>query len=196
MSRDYKNLRNNKKSDPEIKNASNLFIFLIGLVLGVFITSTIFFNHFNKIYNGESTLAITDKDDIKKKNNNDKITNTEIIFDFPTILEERQVTEIPKKEYKEIIDANEDKSRTIYILQVGSFKNFKSADALEAKLAFLGLSAYIDKKNIIDKGIIYRVYVGPFEDKEKLNEIKIKLSENNVSSIVSIEQKILSNFTN
>tara|TARA_B100000929_G_scaffold34148_1_gene24703 strand:+ start:311 stop:898 length:588 start_codon:yes stop_codon:yes gene_type:complete len=190
MSRDYKNLRNNKKSDPEIKNASNLFIFLIGLVLGVFITSTIFFNHFNKIYNGESTLAITDKDDIKKKNNNDKITNTEIIFDFPTILEERQVTEIPKKEYKEIIDANEDKSRTIYILQVGSFKNFKSADALEAKLAFLGLSAYIDKKNIIDKGIIYRVYVGPFEDKEKLNEIKIKLSENNVSSIVSIEQKI------
>ena len=164
MSRDYKNLRNNKKSDPEIKNASNLFIFLIGLVLGVFITSTIFFNHFNKIYNGESTLAITDKDDIKKKNNNDKITNTEIIFDFPTILEERQVTEIPKKEYKEIIDANEDKSRTIYILQVGSFKNFKSADALEAKLAFLGLSAYIDKKNIIDKGIIYRVYVGPFED--------------------------------
>jgi len=190
MSRDYKNLRNNKKSDPEIKNASNLFIFLIGLVLGVFITSTIFFNHFNKIYNGESTLAITDKDDIKKKNNNDKITNTEIIFDFPTILEERQVTKIPKKEYKEIIDANEDKSRTIYILQVGSFKNFKSADALEAKLAFLGLSAYIDKKNIIDKGIIYRVYVGPFEDKEKLNEIKIKLSENNVSSIVSIEQKI------
>ena len=190
MSRDYKNLRNNKTSDPEIKNASNLFIFLIGLVLGVFITSTIFFNHFNKIYNGESTLAITDKDDIKKKNNNDKITNTEIIFDFPTILEERQVTEIPKKEYKEIIDANEDKSRTIYILQVGSFKNFKSADALEAKLAFLGLSAYIDKKNIIDKGIIYRVYVGPFEDKEKLNEIKIKLSENNVSSIVSIEQKI------
>tara|TARA_B100000953_G_scaffold294787_1_gene285020 strand:- start:30 stop:617 length:588 start_codon:yes stop_codon:yes gene_type:complete len=190
MSRDYKNLRNNKKSDPEIKNASNLFIFLIGLVLGVFITSTIFFNHFNKIYNRESTLAITDKDDIKKKNNNDKITNTEIIFDFPTILEERQVTEIPKKEYKEIIDANEDKSRTIYILQVGSFKNFKSADALEAKLAFLGLSAYIDKKNIIDKGIIYRVYVGPFEDKEKLNEIKIKLSENNVSSIVSIEQKI------
>ena len=101
MSRDYKNLRNNKNSSSEVKNMTNLFPFSVGLILGAFITSVIFFNHSNKIYNEKSVLATTDKDDIKNKNDN-KTSNTEIIFDFPTILKERQVTEIPKKEYKEI----------------------------------------------------------------------------------------------
>ena len=115
MSRDYKNLRNNKKSSSEVKNVSNLFPFFVGLIVGVFITSVIFFNHSDKIYNEKSTLATADKDDIKKKNDN-KTSNTEIIFDFPTILKEQQVTEIPKKEYKEIEkNANGAKSHTIYI---------------------------------------------------------------------------------
>jgi len=189
MSRDYKNLRNNKKSSSEVKNMSNLFPFSVGLILGVFITSVIFFNHSNKIYNEKSILATTDKDDIKKKNDN-KTSNTEIIFDFPTILKERQVTEIPKKKYKEIEKNTEVKSHTIYIFQVGSFKNFESADALKARLAFSGLSAYIEKKDIIDKGISFRVFVGPFKDKEKLSKVKTILSENGVGSVVSIEQKI------
>ena len=193
MSRDYKNLRNNKKSSSEVKNMSNLFPFLVGLIVGIFITSVIFFNHFDKMYSKKSALAITDKDDRKKKNDNET-SNTEIIFDFPTILKERQVTEIPKKEYKEIEkNTNEVKSRTIYIFQVGSFKNFSSADALKARLAFSGLSAYIEKKDIVDKGISFRVFVGPFEDKKKLDKVKNILSENGVGSLVSIEQKIENN---
>ena len=190
MSRDYKNLRNNKKSSSEIKNVSNLFPFLVGLIVGIFITSVIFFNHFDKMYSKKSALAITDKDDRKKKNDN-KTSNTEIVFDFPTILKERQVTEIPKKEYKEIEkNTNEVKSRTIYIFQVGSFKNFASADALKARLAFSGLSAYIEKKDIIGKGISFRVFVGPFEEKKKMDKVKSILSENGIGSVVSIEQKI------
>ena len=43
MSRDYKNLRNNKKSSSEVKIMSNLFPFSVGLILGAFITSVIFF---------------------------------------------------------------------------------------------------------------------------------------------------------
>ena len=75
MSRDYKNLRNNKKSSSEIKNVRNLFPFLVGLIVGIFITSVIFFNHFDKMYSKKSALAITDKDDRKKKNDN-KTSNT------------------------------------------------------------------------------------------------------------------------
>ena len=193
MSRDYKNLRNNKKSSSEVKNMSNLFPFLVGLIVGVFITIVIFFNHSDKMYSKKPALATTDKDNRKKKNDN-KTSNTEIVFDFPTILKERQVTEIPKKEYKEIEkNTNEVKSRTIYIFQVGSFKNFASADALKARLAFSGLSAYIEKKDIIGKGISFRVFVGPFEDKKKLDKVKNILSENGVGSLVSIEQKIENN---
>ena len=190
MSRDYKNLRNKKKPSPEIKNTSYLFSFLIGLIVGAFITSTIFFNYHNKLYDKKSSLAINNKNDIKEINDNEVI-DTKIVFDFPTILEEREVAKIPKKEYKEIeTNISEDNSSTIYMLQVGSFKNYESADALKAKLAFSGLSASINKKDTVDKGIIFRVFIGPFKDKEKLDEIKTVLSENNVTSFVSIEQKI------
>ena len=48
----------------------------------------------------------------------------------------------------------------------------------------------IEKKDIVGKGISFRVFVGPFENKEKLDEIKTILSANGVNSIVSIQQKI------
>ena len=189
MSRDYKNLRNNKKPSKEIKNKDGLLPFLTGLILGVFFTSIIFFNQNKILHDRKTTLTTNDKSEIES--NNDKEIDIDIKFDFPTILEERQVIKIPEKEYEETIsNDNENSSHTIYILQIGSFKNFKSADALEAKLAFLGLSAYIQKKDIIGKGISYRVFVGPFENKKELEKIKIMLSENDVNSVISVQQKI------
>ena len=39
-------------------------------------------------------------------------------------------------------------------------------------------------------GVSFRVFVGPFKDKEKLDEIKTILAANDVNSVISIEQKI------
>ena len=186
MPRDYKNIKNNK-SEPKIKNTSNLFSFLIGLVLGTFATS-IYFNQNENIYEGKPS---SNDNNYNKENENIETINTkEITFDFPTILEERTVEKIIEKTYPET-QINIDKSEKItrYIIQVGSFKNFKSADALKAKLAFSGLSADIQKINIIGKGISFRVFVGPFEDKEKKDAVKKILAANNIDS-VTIEQKI------
>ena len=186
MPRDYKNIKNNK-SEPKIKNTSNLFSFLIGLVLGTFATS-IYFNQNENIYEGKPS---SNDNNYNKENENIETINTkEITFDFPTILEERAVEKIIEKTYPET-QINIDKSEKItsYIIQVGSFKNFKSADALKAKLAFSGLSAHIRKTNIIGKGISFRVFVGPFEDKEKKDAVKKILAANNIDS-VTIEQKI------
>ena len=186
MPRDYKNIKNNK-SEPKIKNTGNLFSFLIGLVLGTFATS-IYFNQNENIYEGKPS---SNDNNYNKENENIKTINTkEIIFDFPTILEERTVEEITEKTYPET-QINIDKSEKItrYIIQVGSFKNFESADALKAKLAFSGLSAYIEKTNIIGKGISFRVFVGPFKDKGKKDTVEKILAANNIDS-VTIEQKI------
>ena len=186
MPRDYKNIKNNK-SEPKIKNTSNLFSFLIGLVLGTFATS-IYFNQNENIYKGKPSF--NDNNYNKKNENIETINTKEITFDFPTILEERTVEKIIEKTYPET-QINIDKSEKItsYIIQVGSFKNFKSADALKAKLAFSGLSADIQKINIIGKGISFRVFVGPFEDKEKKDAVKKILAANSVDS-VTIERKI------
>ena len=126
-----------------------------------------------------------------KENENIETINTkEITFDFPTILEERTVEEVTEKTYpKTQINIDKSEKITRYIIQVGSFKNFKSADTLKAKLAFSGLSSYIEKTNIIGKGISFRVFVGPFKDKEKKDRAEKILATNNIDS-VTIEQKI------
>ena len=186
MPRDYKNIKNNK-SKPKIKNTSNLFSFLIGLVLGTFATS-IYFNQNENIYKGKPSF--NDNNYNKENENIETINTKEIIFDFPTILEERTVEEITEKTYPETqINLNKSEHITRYIIQVGSFKNFKSADALKAKLAFSGLSAYIEKTNIIGKGISFRVFVGPFKDKGKKDAVEKILAANSIDS-VTIEQKI------
>ena len=186
MPRDYKNIKNNK-SEPKIKNTGNLFSFLIGLVLGTFATS-IYFNQNENIYEGKPS---SNDNNYNKENENIETINTkEITFDFPTILEERTVEEVTEKTYpKTQINIDKSEKITRYIIQVGSFKNFKSADTLKAKLAFSGLSADIQKTNIIGKGISFRVFVGPFIDKEKKDAAEKILAANNIDS-VTIEQKI------
>ena len=190
MSRDYKNIKKSK-SNPQGKNSGNFFAFSVGIIIGIFITSVFIFNQNKKIYSKKSELAIESNSEQKDKTN--EITTPEIEFEFPTILEKREVEKIAEKNYDQLeTDVSESEVYEIYILQVGSFKNQKSADTLKATLAFSGLSSYIQKKDILGKGISYRVLIGPFEDVKELEKAKKILSSNNVNSITfkqTIESK-------
>ena len=190
MSRDYKNIKKSK-SKPQGKNSGNFFAFSVGIIIGVFITSVFIFNQNKKIYSKKSELAIESNSEQKDKTN--EIATPEIEFEFPTILEKREVEKIAEKNYDQLeADISESEVYEIYILQVGSFKNQKSADTLKATLAFSGLSSYIQKKDILGKGISYRVLIGPFEDVKELEKAKKILSSNNVNSITfkqTIESK-------
>lgn len=190
MSRDYKNIKKSK-SNPQGKNSGNFFAFSVGIIIGVFITSVFIFNQNKKIYSKKSELAI--ESNSKQKDKTNEIATPEIEFEFPTILEKREVEKIAEKNYDQLeADVSESEVYEIYILQVGSFKNQKSADTLKATLAFSGLSSYIQKKDILGKGISYRVLIGPFEDVKELEKAKKILSSNNVNSITfkqTIESK-------
>ena len=190
MSRDYKNIKKSK-SNPQGKNSGNFFAFSVGIIIGIFITSVFIFNQNKKIYSKKSELAIESNSEKKDKTN--EIATPEIEFEFPTILEKREVEKIAEKNYDQLeADTSESELYEIYILQVGSFKNQKSADTLKATLAFSGLSSYIQKKDILGKGISYRVLIGPFEDVKELEKAKKILSSNNVNSITfkqTIESK-------
>ncbi len=190
MSRDYKNIKKSK-SNPQGKNSGNFFAFSVGIIIGIFITSVFIFNQNKKIYSKKSELAIESKS--KQKDKTNEIATPEIEFEFPTILEKREVEKIAEKNYDQLeADISESEVYEIYILQVGSFKNQKSADTLKATLAFSGLSSYIQKKDILGKGISYRVLIGPFEDVKELEKAKKILSSNNVNSITfkqTIESK-------
>tara|TARA_Y100000817_G_scaffold300805_1_gene280205 strand:+ start:3848 stop:4426 length:579 start_codon:yes stop_codon:yes gene_type:complete len=190
MSRDYKNIKKSK-SNPQGKNSGNFFAFSVGIIIGVFITSVFIFNQNKKIYSKKSELAI--ESNSKQKDKTNEIATPQIEFEFPTILEKREVEKIAEKNYDQLeADISESEVYEIYILQVGSFKNQKSADTLKATLAFSGLSSYIQKKDILGKGISYRVLIGPFEDVKELEKAKKILSSNNVNSITfkqTIESK-------
>ncbi|MFZ5636107.1 MAG: SPOR domain-containing protein [Pseudomonadota bacterium] len=62
-----------------------------------------------------------------------------------------------------------------YILQAGAFAASGDAEALKAKIAFLGLSARVESAQIQGK-TVYRVRMGPYGTATELAEAKRKLS--------------------
>lgn len=62
-----------------------------------------------------------------------------------------------------------------YLLQAGAFAASGDAEALKAKIAFLGLSARVESAQIKDK-TVYRVRMGPYGTATELAEAKRKLS--------------------
>jgi cell division protein FtsN len=62
-----------------------------------------------------------------------------------------------------------------YLLQAGAFAASGDAEALKAKIAFLGLSARVESAQINDK-TVYRVRMGPYGTATELAEAKRKLA--------------------
>ena len=57
-------------------------------------------------------------------------------------------------------------SKEMYYVQAGAFQNMGDAEKLKAKLAFSGFEASIQTASIPDKGVWYRVRLGPYNNGE------------------------------
>jgi cell division protein FtsN len=68
------------------------------------------------------------------------------------------------------------------ILQAGSFPNVSDAEKLKAKLALLGVEANIQTATIPDKGVWYRVRLGPYKSADEINRASSFLKQNGVDS--------------
>jgi cell division protein FtsN len=62
-----------------------------------------------------------------------------------------------------------------YWLQAGSFANAADAENLKAKLAFAGWVATIQLATLPDKGLRYRVRLGPYDNTDEMNRMKGEL---------------------
>jgi cell division protein FtsN len=69
---------------------------------------------------------------------------------------------------------------SVFILQVGSFKQLEAADQVKAQLALLGIQADIQRVVINGQDTRYRVRVGPYADQSKLDQERRRLQENNL----------------
>lgn len=106
-------------------------------------------------------------------------------FDFYTILPDKEVV-VPEYEIK--TRTREERvgkaKETQYIMQAGSFKTFKEADRLRAKLALMGIESKVQKAKV---GSVnwYRVKMGPFSQTASVNSIRSRLRQNGIDVLVT-----------
>lgn len=68
------------------------------------------------------------------------------------------------------------------ILQAGSFSHVDEAEKQKAKLAMLGVEANIQTATIPEKGVVYRVRLGPYKNPDDMNRVSGILKQNGVDS--------------
>ncbi len=72
-----------------------------------------------------------------------------------------------------------------FIVQVASFRSYNQAESLKAKLALKGFESKIQSITMRNNNIWYRVYLGPFDDKDNATSIQSKLeSKQKMNSFV------------
>ncbi|MEM9301463.1 MAG: SPOR domain-containing protein [Pseudomonadota bacterium] len=109
-------------------------------------------------------------------------------YDFYTVLPEMEVV-VPEAELTERAagDAEVADDGTVYLIQVGSFREFGDADRMKAQLALLGVIAHVRSVDI--NGVTWhRVRVGPFDSSRETDRIKRSLQDNSFEAIVLTER--------
>jgi cell division protein FtsN len=71
---------------------------------------------------------------------------------------------------------------SVYFLQEGAYSNADDAEKVKAKLALLGMIANIQPASIPDKGVWYRVRLGPYKNSTEMNEALATLKLNGLKA--------------
>lgn len=71
-----------------------------------------------------------------------------------------------------------------YWLQAGSFASEADAENLKARLAFAGWEAAIQSASLPDKGVRFRVRLGPYDNTDELGRMKSELAKRGFDAAV------------
>jgi len=185
MPKDYKNI--NSKKTTRSGNPGKLKYFISGLAVGLCVAIVVYFYEHDlgqqtEIVQPEVTIE-SPEPDLDSSNDTPQPS-----FDFYEILPNMEVN-VSEWEAEEDEDIKQqtnpgDEKSGIYILQIGSFKQYDAADEVKAKLAFMGITADIQRVVINGKDIRHRVRVGPYAESDKLSMVRQQLAENNLNYIL------------
>jgi len=105
-------------------------------------------------------------------------------YDFYEMLPNFEVV-VPEKERDVARDApsTEVQKQGAYVLQVGSYKDFKEADRVRAQLALQGIESKVQRVSV-DADTWHRVRVGPITDLKELNNVRERLREAEMDVLV------------
>ena len=87
---------------------------------------------------------------------------------------------VDEQEQYAALDRDAEDDVTGYVLQVGSFRDFSSADQVKAQLALLGIFADIQRVMLNEQDIRHRVRLGPYTSVNEMRDVRRKLRDNNI----------------
>ena len=200
MSRDYKSP---SKSNSR-KKGSNLFLGLfLGYVLGLVSAIGVWMY----IHQAPSPFIQNEKPEVSTKikpSTNGDIALKEMLILDNSQSQTKDPNEKTRFEFYEMLPGNEEPVTEIelqkaaeqpllkdkYYLQVGSFKDTEDAENLKAKIAMLGMEAYIQSADLSEKGMWHRVRVGPFTKIDAIKKTRSSLLQSGIkANLIKVHAK-------
>ena len=199
MSRDYKDINKHAKKAEKKSGSlvSHVFTFVTGLSLGAFFTAYLLMQpNLPWLSGGTKSPGVkTDANNKRTANNKqDKAKDTSKLtlpkFEFYDILRKRKLNISERIASEQEEQSTKIDDNNVYLLQVGSFKEYQTADTLKAKLALIGITSYITAIVLNGSDSRYRVRIGPFDDADKLRKTSQLLKDNDFQyMLVKLELK-------
>ncbi|MCH7697238.1 MAG: SPOR domain-containing protein [Proteobacteria bacterium] len=177
MSRDYKHIK--KDNNRPAAGLHNFLPFMTGLSIGLLVAFIVFLHehqaggNIGLDSNTQTETGAQPQQPLKKAQSLPEPT-----FDFYKILPNKEVNIsewIAEEQDKEKSETDE---TSLYIFQVGSFREYSAADQVKAKLALIGINAGIQRVVINGQDARHRVRIGPYKDPEKLKQTREQLINN------------------
>ena len=206
MSRDYKKIRYNPRRERAFV-AGNLLSFLSGLSLGLLVAFIVFLrcqleepdaprevagpagDSQTQTDKQKPELKFTFYDTLRNK----KVNISEWVAGDRDSREDdagEKMDEVRGQDESQESDENQEqlaaRQRNVkddvygYVLQVGSFKDFSSADKIKAELAFLGIFADIQRVMLNGQDVRHRVRLGPYKSMDEMKDISRRLEDNQI----------------
>ena len=135
-----------------------------------------------KIKTSEKGKQLSDSDNSQTEDANEKPR-----FEFYQMLpgNEEPVTE---KQFKKAVKQPSPGDK--YYLQAGSFQDTEDAENLKAKIAMLGMEAYVQSADLSEKGMWHRVRVGPFTKIDAINKARSSLVQSGIkTNLIKVHAK-------
>ena len=109
-------------------------------------------------------------------------------FDFYTILPNQEVmVPDPEPPAKKKTEPESQQTQAVpegvYYLQAGSFRKIDEANSMRARVILLGTEASIQSVSM-DRDTWHRVWVGPYKDLARLREVRQRLHDNKIETLL------------
>ena len=180
MARDYKH-RPKRRPPPLKERFSHALSFLTGLCLGLFVAVIVYFKASSmgiEVHN--PLLGETGKTAAPGKDDNapaDPGKPAGPKLEFYQRLPDKEVN-ISEWESPAAAPARPDRAAApaLFVLQVGSFREYAAADQIKARLALAGVKANIQRVVINGQDVRHRVRVGPYTNAKELQQARQRLA--------------------